>query len=146
MPGRPFQPNQSGNPGGRPARGGFERKLRELAGPDGKRLAEFAFAVLAADVDKLKSEIAKDDWAAMSPEQRAAIIVSAVPKLAERIQALHFIADHGYGKAPPFVAEDSPLGNASEADLLSQVIDAMDPAIVARVVAGKKLPKTEEAH
>jgi hypothetical protein len=101
-----FSSGSSGNPGGRPARAAFERKLRELAGPDGVRLAEFAFAVLTADMAKLGGE---------------------VPEIRERLTALAFIADHAYGKAPQIATDDNPFAGQSEADVLAQLLDSVPP-------------------
>jgi hypothetical protein len=70
--GRPFQPGQSGNPGGRPK--GVARTVRELCGGSPERLAQGLL------------EIAED------PKVR--------PR--DRIAAYHELLNRGWGKAPAF--------------------------------------------
>jgi hypothetical protein len=64
-----FTPGRSGNPGGRPK--GLARRVRELVGADGERIAVFFFEVMT------------------DPKQR----------LADRMEAARWLADRAFGKA-----------------------------------------------
>jgi hypothetical protein len=83
--GQGFRPGQSGNPGGRPK--GLAKATRELVGEDGMALVELMLAM------------------AMDPMRRDA----------DRIRAVEWLADRGWGKAAAFqpVEEDDPLGLAA---------------------------------
>ena len=78
--GRPFEPGNRANPGGRPK--GLAAKIRELVPPE--KLAEFYLAVAERDGKQLR---------------RLGIKVSEV-SLADRMKAADWLADRGYGKAP----------------------------------------------
>jgi uncharacterized protein DUF5681 len=67
--GRPFQPGTSGNPGGRPK--GFASRIRE-ATREGSDLVAFALSVLQGRIPGVRIE--------------------------HRLEALHWLADRGWGK------------------------------------------------
>lgn len=123
-----FGPN---NPG-RPVGTAFSKRIREVTG-DGKDLVDFAMRVMQGK--ELETHIDGEGGRHELP-----------PPVNVRLSACKWLAERGFGKMPLVTADEGALEGASDADLLSQVIDAMDPAVVARVVAGKKLPKTAEAH
>lgn len=125
-------PGTTGNAGGRPHSAGFAERVRK-ATQDGEDIIDFALKVRAGEV---LDEVATKEGG----------VVTLKPPVKVRLDANAQLREWGYGKTPIVLAPEGIGEGASEADLLSQVIDAMDPAIVARVVAGKKLPKTEEAH
>ena len=75
--GRGFRPGQSGNPGGRPK--GLARRVRELVGADGERILNVFVGVMT------------------DPTARTA----------DRMEAARWLADRGWGKAPPVVDLDA---------------------------------------
>lgn len=77
-PGRPFLPGQSGNPGGRPK--GLRSLIREQTG-DGAELVAFALDVLRG-------------------KRRA--------MMRQRLEALYWLADRGFGKSPLTLPELPP--------------------------------------
>lgn len=97
--GRPFEPGQSGNPGGRPK--GLATKIRELA--PAEELAGFYLALWTRDGKVLR---------------RLGIKVADVT-LAERTKAADWLADRGYGKAPQYAAVEGedPLELTDPLDL-----------------------------
>jgi hypothetical protein len=71
-----FKPGQSGNPGGRPK--GLQRRVRELVGDDGDKLASFLFAVFTDEGEKM----------------------------GDRLEAAKILLERGWGKAPIAVDAD----------------------------------------
>lgn len=134
----------SGNAGGNPRRAGYVEALRKRGknGENFEELAEFFWAVVRCDVEALKPLLP----AHMTENVDALTLAVSVPKIPERIMAAKEIREIGIGKALEVAEDPQTLAGSSEADLLSQVIDAMPPDVVARVIASKKLPKVGEAH
>lgn len=81
--GRPFKKGQSGNPAGRPK--GFEARVRE-ATKDGQDCIDFAVRVM-----KGKGDYARVPWLC-------------------RLQALEWLGNRGYGRAPQSVQLSGPEG------------------------------------
>jgi hypothetical protein len=75
---KPFPPGVSGNPGGRSK--GLQRRVRELVGDDGDKLAQFLFDVVSDTSEKT----------------------------GERIEAAKILLERGWGKAPIAIETDSP--------------------------------------
>lgn len=87
-PGRPFQPGQSGNPGGRP-KSDVARLIREKTG-DGETLVEFLLAVKDNDKEVLKGEA----------------------KMQERVRATELLLERGWGKAAQPMEHSGAEGQA----------------------------------
>lgn len=100
--GRPFEPGNRANPGGRPK--GLSAKVRELAPPE--KLTEFYLAILNRDGKELR---------------KLGIKVSEV-QLSDRLKAADWLADRGYGKAP----QHTPVEGADPLEL-----DGVDASIAA---------------
>lgn len=90
----------SANPGGRPK--GLARLIREKCGQDGEKLIEFALSVLHGELT-----ITQEKMQAGSGEVLA---LQIPPTIAERIEALKWLADHGYGKAVASLQLSGPGG------------------------------------
>jgi hypothetical protein len=76
-----FLPGVSGHPGGR--KRSLERRVRELVGDDGDKVASFLVAVLnGEELDSQK------------------------PKMSDRLEAARILLERGWGKAPIHVATD----------------------------------------
>lgn len=92
-----FEKGKSGNPGGRPK--GLAKAVRDLVGADGTELA------------KIMKSIAENEKA----------------KDSDRISAVAWLSDRGWGKAPAFapIEEDDPLEMSErEADEAAADFDA----------------------
>lgn len=93
-PGRPFKPGQTGNPGGRPK--GLAAMVREVVGEDGQQLVK-AMAVIAVG----------------TAAQVRTFFGEHVKRTArDRMQAVEFLADRGFGKAPQEVSVTGADGGA----------------------------------
>ena len=75
---KPFPPGVSGNPGGRAK--GLQRRVRELCGDDGDKLATFLLGVLNGQKEKTS----------------------------DRLEAAKILLERGWGKAPIAIETDSP--------------------------------------
>jgi hypothetical protein len=93
--GRPFAKGQSGNPGGRTP--GFGKRIRKLT-EDGAELVDIALSVARGEL-KVEAPYGKD-----------AFMVSVAPSCKERMDAVRWLADRGFGKQG-FELEDED-GNA----------------------------------
>lgn len=93
--GRPFQPGQSGNPGGRP-KGDLARLVRERSS-DGKRLVDFWFQVLDNKVPGLEGEA----------------------KVGDMQRASEVLAERGWGKAKQDMEVSGPDGGGLTIQVLT---------------------------
>jgi hypothetical protein len=90
--GRPFPPGVSGNPSGRPK--GFGHRIRELTN-DGDELLEIAL------------KVARGKLSILTPFGKDAVQVDVLPTAKERLSAVAWLADRGWGKVEqPVVGED----------------------------------------
>ena len=99
--GRPFQPGQSGNPGGRPK--GVARTVREVCGGTPLLLAQGLL------------EIAEDRSA----------------RNADRVAAYRELLDRGWGKAPAFanIEGGDPLGQDDVAEAIQKLRGGADATV-----------------
>ena len=142
-----FLQGTSGNPGGRPAHAAFTKKVRELVGKDGAKLAEFAWAVMLADVEKLKPILSKEDALLAAEDVRFGISVAnaAVPAIKERLAAMQFLKDGGFGKSPENVVEDvDRYAEMSDVDVVVELLRSVTPE--KRAEALQKLASGEVSH
>lgn len=118
--GRPFEPGNRANPGGRPK--GLASKIRELV--PAEQLAEFYLALWMRDGKVLR---------------KLGIKVGDVT-LADRTRAADWLADRGYGKAPQFapVEGEDPLELIDHriADVLDELAARRQGAVVGDGDAG----------
>lgn len=84
--------------GGSPCPGGralsatlFSRKIKEMAGKDGGELVIFAFSVLRGTL-KFPMEV---------PSKDGVVTLETVPNVRERLDALKWLRENGWGKALP---------------------------------------------
>lgn len=82
--GRPFPKGKSGNPTGRPP--GFGHRIRELTS-DGEELVSIALSV------------ARGQLSILTPFGKDADMVEVLPDHKERLAAIAWLADRGWGKA-----------------------------------------------
>lgn len=132
---KPFQPGQSGNPGGRPK--GLARKVREILGDDdGSAIAGFWTAVLSGELPTTITEVAADGT---TSTKRVYVRV----EMSDRIAVSKLLAERGWGKPPQFAPIDDadPLDfSEREADELAASFDArLDELALRR--AAKPKPK-----
>jgi Family of unknown function (DUF5681) len=97
--GRPFQPGQSGNPGGRPK--GVARTVREVCGGDPTRLAKGLLAI--ANGEGLHGKPVRE---------------------ADRIRAAELLLAYGWGKPPAFASIEGadPLEQDEVAEAITSLV------------------------
>jgi len=83
---RPFQPGQSGNPGGRPKGTHALATLILEETHDGEKLVRFFMDVFTGQK-----------------------VLGRTPRLSDRIRAAEWLADRGWGKAPQTIDAGSPI-------------------------------------
>ena len=100
--GRPFQPGQSGNPGGRPK--GVARTVREVCGGDPRGLAEGLLAI--AEGQGLHGKPVRD---------------------ADRIRAYELLFAYGWGKPAAFMPIEGadPLEHDEVAAAIQEIADEL---------------------
>lgn len=112
VPGRPFQPGQSGNPGGRPK--GLASKVRETIGADGEALTRFWEACMTGILETVvyehtETRLGKNGrlYTRTVPEHT----IRETVKIRDRIAVSKLLAERGWGKPPQFVPieDDNPL-------------------------------------
>lgn len=142
-PGRPFAPGVSGNPGGRPAHAAFSKKCRSLVGQDGEKLAELAWAIARADVEKLKPLLGKADAEKVKRQKHSPLFLvkASVPRFQDRVAALLLLKEGAFGKTPDTVPADERYTGMSDVELLAELLKAA-PAEV-RAEAWKKVATAE---
>jgi hypothetical protein len=97
--GRPFTPNDPRiNRGGRPP--GLAKKIRELAGEEGEELAVIAFKIAKGKLKIAKPVVADGDI----------VMVKVRPSAKERMEAVKWMGDRGFGKTPQTVQVTGPAG------------------------------------
>lgn len=98
----PWRPGQSGNPSGRRKGGtGFAKAIREES-KDGRELWEFAFSVMRGQVEGAS--------------------------LRDRMDAMKWLADRGFGKVPDAVELEEDNAEADEQFARAKaIVDAMSP-------------------
>ncbi len=98
-PGRPFLPGQSGNPGGRPK--GFAEYVRSRVGEIGEKLVDGAMVLAFGSSDERRKFFGEP------------VRVSAK----DRADALQYLTDRGFGKAPQVVELSGANGKPFRLDL-----------------------------
>jgi hypothetical protein len=85
----PFKPGQSGNPGGRPR--SLVKAVRDKCGEDGKTLVQAAYLIAMG-----------------TPAEVRAFFGEHLKRDAKvRMQAIEFLSERGYGKAPTEIEDES---------------------------------------
>ena len=141
-----FTPGTSGNPGGKPAHAAFSRKCRELVGEDGAALAELAWAIARADVEKLRPVLSSSDSAKVSKQKRSPLFLlkASLPRFQDRVAALVLLKEGAFGKTPETVTTgDERFHGMDDVTFLAEVLKAA-PAEV-RAEAWKKVATAEGA-
>lgn len=119
-PGRPFQPGNSANPGGRPK--GIARYARDRVGNDGHLLIDFMVQAMTGRLPDGVDAQGQTKWV-------------DVP-VRDRLAAAMWLGDRGFGKAPQFapIEEDDPLDLKGEQELeeLAAELDASIDELAAK--------------
>lgn len=138
-----FKPGTSGNPGGRPAHAAFSKKCRELVGADGSALAELAWAIARADVEKLRPLLSKMDKARVNKAKRSPLFLlkASIPRFQDRVNALLMLKEGAFGKTPDTVPADEKYSGMSDVELLAELLKAAPPEV--RAEAWKKVAAAE---
>ena len=124
----PWRPGQSGNPSGRPKGGaGFAKAIRNES-KDGKELYEFAFAVMRGQTE-VKAIVGN-------------MVVNVGPSLKDRMDAMKWLADRGFGRVPESV-EDGDTSSEEMARACA-VVDSMSVEELKRLVTGEAEPSAPE--
>lgn len=97
--GKPFVKGQSGNPGGRPK--SFSEAVREVC--DELKLARVALDIALGEQFTASNMFGKD--------------IKVRPKIAERLEALKFLRDTGWGRPAVAVTVSGPGGGPLRFDL-----------------------------
>ncbi len=116
--GRPFQPGQSGNPGGRPK--GIAPEARRIAGKDGRKYLKLLDAI-AADTEQ---------------------------KTSDRISAMQIVLERGFGKAPAFapIEGENPLALNDVDHAIAAALDELAPRREAQAARRGEVEAVAEAR
>ena len=112
--GRPFKPGQSGNPGGRPK--GLAVLVREKTG-DGTQLVNVMAGIA----------------------QGKLLVEKRPPSHRDRIQAVEWLADRGFGSSPQFAVT---VNNEVSVDTTKQPEELSVPQLKARLEELRSRPET----
>lgn len=106
-PGKPFAKGDPRiNKAGKPR--GFGRYIREVTGESGEALFAIAWKIARG---KLRAE----DW--VVTKMGEAVPVDKKPSIRERLDAVKFLAEHGFGKAPASLNVTGTIQHIAQHDL-----------------------------
>lgn len=127
-PGRPFEPGNRANPGGRPK--GIARRVREIVGEDGDSVALFWGAVMSGELRTVQSVV--NDKGEKTGEK----VVYEKVSVSDRLAASKLLAERGWGKPPEY----APIEDENPLDLVAQAGETMADALERRLdeVAAKR--------